>query len=93
MPGRDHPEDFSKSILAILHDDRDESPTDKANEAVLFWIVVALVFHIRQGEQLVELGKINVAPLEDLLPFCFIPSNPVVAWDNRRWVDRKCRVV
>ena len=69
MPGRDHPEDFSQGIFAILHDERHQPPTDKANEAVLFRIVVALVFHIGQGEQVVELGKVNMAPLEDLLPF------------------------
>jgi hypothetical protein len=70
MPGRDHPEDFSKGVFTILHDERDQPPTDKAYEAVLFWVVVALVFHIGQGEQLVELGEVNVAPLEDLLLFC-----------------------
>lgn len=76
MPGHGHPEDFSKSILARFHDEREQSPTDKAKEAVLFWVVVALVFHIGQCEQLVELGKVNVAPLEDLFPFRFIPLNP-----------------
>jgi hypothetical protein len=76
MPGHDYPEDFSKSILAIFHDEREPSPTDRAKEAVLFWVVVALVSHIGQYEQLVELGKVNVAPLEDLFPFRFIPSNP-----------------
>ena len=35
MPGRDHPEDFSKSILAILHDDRDEPPTERKAETLV----------------------------------------------------------
>ena len=67
-----------KGIIADIHDERHQPlPTNKANEAgVLFRIVVALIFHIRrQGEQVVELGKVNMAPLEDLLPFRFIPSN------------------
>jgi hypothetical protein len=76
MPGCHYPKDFSQGIFAILHDERDQPPTDKPNKAVLFWVVVPLVFHIGQGEQLVELCKVNVAPLEDLLPFRFIPSNP-----------------
>ena len=42
----------------------------------MFGVIVALVFHIGQSEQLVELGKVNVALLEDLLSFRFIPSNP-----------------
>ena len=75
MPGRDHPEDFSQGIFAILHNERHQPPTNKANEAVLFRIVVALIFHIGQGEQVVELGKVNMASLEDLLPFRFILSN------------------
>jgi hypothetical protein len=50
MPGRDYPEDFSQGILAIFHDAREEPPTDKADEAVLFRVIVPLVFHIGQGE-------------------------------------------
>jgi hypothetical protein len=75
MPGCDDPEHFPKGIFTILHNERDEPPTDKANETVLFWVVVALIFYIGQREDLIKAGKVNIAPLEDLLPFGFIPSN------------------
>ena len=75
MPGCDNPEHLPKGIYTIFHNKSDKSSTDKANEAVLFRVVVALVFDIGQREELINLGKVNMAPLENLLPFEFIPSD------------------
>ena len=46
----------------------------KANQAILL-SVVTLVFHVRQTKQFCELCKVNMTPLQNLLPFRFIPSN------------------
>jgi hypothetical protein len=35
---------------------------DEANQTKLLGIIVSLIFHIRQQEQLVEPGEIDVAP-------------------------------
>src|SRR6266446_7455926 len=51
-------------------------PAYKANQAILLRVVVTLVFHVRQTKQFCELRKVNMAPLQNLLPFRFIPSNP-----------------
>src|SRR5215471_21727773 len=48
----------------------------KANQAILLRVVVTLVFHVRQTKQFCELCQVNMAPLQNLLPFRFIPSNP-----------------
>ena len=48
----------------------------KANQAILLRVVVTLVFHLRQTQQFCELCKVNMALLQNLLPFRFIPSNP-----------------
>src|SRR6266446_6376932 len=48
----------------------------KANQTILLRGVVALIFHVRQTEQFCELRKVNLASLQNLLPFRFIPSNP-----------------
>ena len=48
----------------------------KANQAILLRVVVTLVFHVRQTQQFCELCKVNMALLQNLLPFRFIPSNP-----------------
>src|SRR5215475_13218690 len=50
--------------------------TYKANQAILLRVVVTLVFHVRQTKQFCELCQVNMAPLQNLLPFRFIPSNP-----------------
>ena len=48
----------------------------KANQAILLRVVVTLVFYVRQTKQFCELCKVNMTPLQNLLPFRFIPSNP-----------------
>jgi hypothetical protein len=75
MPGRDDPEHLPKVIGTILHNECDEPSTNKADKTVLFGVIVALIFDIGQREELINLGKVNMAPLENLLPFEFIPSD------------------
>jgi hypothetical protein len=74
MPGRDDPEHFPTGIFSILHDEGDQLPTDKTDETVLCGVVAALIFNIGQRKHLLQAGKVNMAPLEDLLSFGFIPS-------------------
>jgi hypothetical protein len=63
-----------KEIGTIFHHEGGQSPPDKADETVLFGVVMTLVFDIGQREHLIKAGKVYMAPLEDLLPFGFIPS-------------------
>jgi len=76
MPCRDDPDELAQGILSILNNEGKQMAFYKANQAILLRVVFALIFHVRQTEQFHELRKVNLAPLQNLLPFSFIPSNP-----------------
>jgi len=75
MPCRDDPYAVPQGILSRFDNERDQLSTDKANQAVVCRVVAPLIFDIRETEQLVQVRKINLAPLQDLLSLGFIPSN------------------
>ena len=74
MPCSHDPQIFSDRILAVLNDERDQASLPKTDAPLLFGIITALVFNVRQTQHLVQDGKVNLPSLQHLLPFRFIPA-------------------
>jgi hypothetical protein len=48
MPGGDHPHVFPDGILAILSDESNQASPHKTDDPILFWVIIALVFYVRE---------------------------------------------
>ncbi len=60
MPGCDHPNEVAKLIFAVLDDKGDETSTREADHPILFGIIVSLIFDVRQLEEFIKLGNIDL---------------------------------
>ena len=73
MPCSDDPHVFAHGIVAILDDEGDQPSLHKADDAILLWIITALVFDVGETQQLVEQSQVNVTSPQDFLSFCVSP--------------------